>query len=104
SAYVSSMRRSVSAWRAPVSQCSHGKGDGHRETSRQREALVNRVQEIYLHIDMDAMDPEVAPGVVDHPVPGASLYHRCWRSFAPSVGASALGQLAQRHMLPSTTF
>jgi len=64
------MRRSVSAWRAPVSQCSHGKGDGHRETSRQHEALVNRVQEIYLHIDMDAMDPEVAPGVVDHPVPG----------------------------------
>ncbi len=25
---------------------------------------------MYLHIDMDALDPEVAPGVVDQPVPG----------------------------------
>jgi arginase len=34
------------------------------------DELAKRTSEIYLHIDMDALDPEVAPGVVDHPVPG----------------------------------
>lgn len=29
-----------------------------------------RVQDIYLHIDLDAFDPQVAPGLVDTPVPG----------------------------------
>jgi arginase family enzyme len=28
------------------------------------------VREIYLHIDLDGFDPELAPGVVDEPVPG----------------------------------
>jgi arginase len=32
--------------------------------------LAKRVQEVYLHIDMDAFDPQVAPGVADHPVSG----------------------------------
>jgi arginase len=34
------------------------------------DALAERVDEIYLHVDLDAFDPEVAPGVVDEPVPG----------------------------------
>jgi len=34
------------------------------------DRLATRVQEVYLHIDIDALDPEVAPGVVDRPVPG----------------------------------
>ncbi len=33
-------------------------------------ALAKRVQEVYLHIDLDALDPQVAPGLVDVPVPG----------------------------------
>jgi arginase family enzyme len=28
------------------------------------------VDEVYLHIDNDALDPAVAPGIVDEPVPG----------------------------------
>jgi arginase len=32
--------------------------------------LAQRVPEIYLHIDMDSLDPQVAPGVVFDPVPG----------------------------------
>ena len=28
------------------------------------------MKDIYLHIDLDGFDPEVAPGVVDEPVPG----------------------------------
>jgi arginase len=34
------------------------------------DELAKRVREIYLHVDMDALDPRVAPGIVDHPVPG----------------------------------
>jgi arginase len=34
------------------------------------ERLARRVQEIYLHIDFDGFGPEVAPGIVDEPVPG----------------------------------
>ena len=34
------------------------------------ERLARRVQEIYLHIDFDGFAPEVAPGIVDEPVPG----------------------------------
>lgn len=32
--------------------------------------LAQRVDEIYLHVDFDGFAPEVAPGVVDEPVPG----------------------------------
>lgn len=32
--------------------------------------LARYVQEVYLHIDLDGLDPEVAPGIVDPPVPG----------------------------------
>lgn len=34
------------------------------------DELAKRVEEVYLHVDMDAFDPQVAPGIVDHPVPG----------------------------------
>ncbi len=34
------------------------------------DRLAGRVEGVYLHIDMDALDPEVAPGVIDQPVPG----------------------------------
>jgi arginase len=34
------------------------------------DRLAQRVPEVYLHIDMDSLDPQVAPGVVFDPVPG----------------------------------
>jgi len=34
------------------------------------DRLAQRVTEVYLHIDMDSLDPRVAPGVVIAPVPG----------------------------------
>lgn len=34
------------------------------------DELAERVQDVYLHIDLDVFDPQVAPGIVDHPVPG----------------------------------
>jgi arginase len=36
--------------------------------------LAERVEQVYLHIDLDALDPSIAPGIVDAPVPhGLSL-------------------------------
>jgi arginase len=34
------------------------------------ETLRERTQEVYLHLDLDALDPSLAPGLVDEPVPG----------------------------------
>jgi arginase len=34
------------------------------------DRLATRVRDVYLHIDLDSFAPEIAPGVVDHPVPG----------------------------------
>jgi arginase len=34
------------------------------------DQLAGRVTDVYLHIDMDSLDPSIAPGVVDRPVPG----------------------------------
>ena len=45
-------------------------GQPHASVEACLDRLAERVREIYLHIDMDALDPEVAPGVVDRPVPG----------------------------------
>jgi len=38
--------------------------------------LSKRVHEFYLHIDLDALDPEIAPGIVDDPVPGGLSLHQ----------------------------
>lgn len=45
-----------------------GKPEGDVEAALDR--LAERVEEIYLHIDFDGFAPEVAPGIVDEPVPG----------------------------------
>jgi arginase len=34
------------------------------------DGLAQRVGEIYLHVDFDGFAPEIAPGIVDEPVPG----------------------------------
>ncbi len=34
------------------------------------DALRERVASVYVHVDLDAFDPSVAPGIVDEPVPG----------------------------------
>ena len=52
---------SVVGWR-------DGKPD--RDVGEVLDVLAKRVHEVYLHVDMDALDPRVAPGVVDEPVPG----------------------------------
>jgi arginase len=34
------------------------------------ERIAGRVDDIYLHLDLDGFAPELAPGIVDEPVPG----------------------------------
>ena len=38
------------------------------------DELARRVEDVYLHVDFDAFDPDVAPGVVDEPVPGGMSF------------------------------
>jgi arginase len=45
-------------------------GRPEREILPPLEDLARRVRDVYLHVDFDAFAPEVAPGVVDEPVPG----------------------------------
>ena len=46
----------------------HGRPDG--DSAAALDELADRADRVYLHIDNDAFDPSVAPGVVDQPVPG----------------------------------
>lgn len=45
-------------------------GKPQSEVQTALDELRQRLPEVYLHIDMDSLDPEVAPGVVGAPVPG----------------------------------
>jgi arginase len=51
----------VVPWREGVPQ---------RDVGAALDQLAQRVREVYLHIDFDGFDPEVAPGTVDEPAPG----------------------------------
>lgn len=45
-------------------------GRPQRDVAKALDRLAARVDELYLHIDFDGFDPEVAPGIVDDPAPG----------------------------------
>lgn len=45
-------------------------GKPHSDIHAALDSLRQRVSEVYLHIDMDSLDPRIAPGVAVAPVPG----------------------------------
>jgi arginase len=45
-------------------------GEPQADVDSALDSLATHVDEVYLHIDNDALDPSVAPGIVDEPVPG----------------------------------
>jgi arginase len=45
-------------------------GEPQGDVTAALDRLAARAEEIYLHIDFDGFTPEVAPGIVDEPVPG----------------------------------
>lgn len=61
-------RRRLAASRIAVVRWRDGKPE--REVLPPLDRLAERVDDIYLHIDLDGFAPEVAPGIADEPVPG----------------------------------
>jgi arginase len=45
-------------------------GQPERDMVAALDGLAGRVRDVYLHVDFDAFAPEIAPGIVDEPVPG----------------------------------
>jgi arginase len=45
-------------------------GQPQQDPDQVLDELRRRVDEVYLHVDLDAFAPDVAPGVADTPVPG----------------------------------
>jgi arginase len=75
------LRRSeirVVEWRDGSPQ--HDVADAIRE-------LSERVEDIYVHVDLDALDPDVAPGIVDAPVPGGLSLAQAEDALAALAGA-----------------
>lgn len=56
--------------RSEIQVVSWQEGKPQGEVPSYVETLRERVQEVYLHLDLDALDPSLAPGLVDEPVPG----------------------------------
>lgn len=56
--------------RSAVQQVSWNDGKPQADVQEALEKLASRTREVYLHIDVDVLDPKVGPGVADHPVPG----------------------------------
>lgn len=46
------------------------KGKPESDVIAPLDELAQRVEDVYLHIDFDGFAPQVAPGIVDEPVPG----------------------------------
>jgi arginase len=61
-------RRRLAASRIAVVGWREGKPE--RDVLPPLDRLAERVDDIYLHIDLDGFAPEVAPGIADEPVPG----------------------------------
>jgi arginase len=45
-------------------------GSWRGEVAPALDELAQRVEDVYLHVDFDAFAPEIAPGIIDEPVPG----------------------------------
>jgi arginase len=45
-------------------------GRAESEVGAALDELAANVKEVYVHIDLDALDPQIAPGIVDFMVPG----------------------------------
>ena len=56
--------------RSAVSVVEWRNGRPQRDLRAPLEALAARVDAVYLHIDLDGLDPEVAPGTYERPAPG----------------------------------
>jgi arginase len=64
-------------------------------------ALAARVGEVYLHFDLDALDPAIAPGIVDAPVPGGLTLEQTDELFDALAGTLRLRAAALTTYTPN---
>ncbi len=58
------------------------------------DRLATRVRDVYVHIDLDAFAPELAPGIADEPVPGG---------LSLTDGETIVGAVAERFDIRAAT-
>jgi arginase len=63
-----SERRRLERSKIRVVGCRDGRLDG--DPLAALDELAKRIDDVYVHVDLDVLDPALAPGVVDDPVPG----------------------------------
>ena len=63
--------------------------------------LAGRVERVYLHIDLDALDPSIAPGIVDAPVPQGLSLEQLDEVLDAVITRLALGAVALTTYAPS---
>jgi arginase len=56
--------------RSAITVVSWREGSPEADVISALDRLAERIDDVYLHIDFDGFAPEVAPGIVDEPVPG----------------------------------
>jgi arginase family enzyme len=67
------------------------------------DRLARQVSEVYVHIDMDTLDPRVAPGVLLAPVPAGMSLETSKSLFAWCLPASASERLRWQSMIRTKT-
>jgi arginase len=76
-----------------------GQPDGDIEATV--ATLAGRVAQVYLHIDLDALDPSIAPAIVDAPVPRGLSLEQLDEVLDAVTGRLALGAVALTTYTPS---
>jgi arginase len=76
-------------------------GQPDRDIDMTIATLAGRVERVYLHIDLDALDPSIAPGIVDAPVPQGLSLTQLDEVLAAVTGTLHLGAVALTTYTPS---
>jgi arginase len=76
-----------------------GQPDGDIEATV--ATLAGRVERVYLHIDLDALDPSIAPGIVDAPAPQGLSLEQLDEVLDAVTGQLALGAVALTTYTPN---
>jgi arginase len=69
-------------------------GQPQQDPDQALDELRRRLHDVYLHIDLDAFAPDVAPGVADTPVPGG---------LSAEQGEAIIGAVARRFRIRAAT-
>ena len=88
---------------SPIQVVKWREGKPESEVRKAIDELAQRVPEVYLQIDIDSLDAEVAPGVMLSPVLGSISLEDMNRPFVPSLRDCGLGPPHWQSMILRTT-